>query len=184
MARKLHGHACGAARCMNEKPASGCSRGGFRFVVARPNAMAGKLYTRDGPGNGFRPFKWHNSVMRTPGLSVHAVAVAAVLLWIQRNGEIEAVRVETLAKHARCSKRSAQTGLAELRRAGLVEPVRRQGRKGHRLANGYRLCAEYASRLGAISAPSAPGLSAECAPHYPEEKGRDGEIFATVDWPE
>ena len=151
-----------------------------------------KLCTLDDSKQRFRPFDWMRDVTHTTSLSVHAVAVALSLLARQRQGEITAVRVETLAQDAHTSRRSALTALKELRTAGLLNANHRNSPRG-RLANGYRLTRNMAYErqneaipsahsAHGVSAHSALGGSAHSAPQ--DKENRRDEIYADLDWPE
>lgn len=113
----------------------------------------------------FRPFAWMRDATATEGMTGYEMAVVTALVLMQRNGKIEAAAAETIAAKAHVPLRTAERAVARLRKAGLIQVVKRYGRKG-RLANGYRLVetGADATRQRAGAGP-VPAHGADKCPH-------------------
>ena len=96
--------------------------------------------TENGAGNatGFRVFDWMRDVTVAGGLTGKGTAVAFALTTMQRKSKVDAALVETIANRAHLTKRSAERGLVELRKAGLVKVTGRYGRTGQ-IASAFTL---------------------------------------------
>lgn len=99
-----------------------------------PDDMASEPAT---PGK-FKPFAWMRDVTAAEGLTGDGTAVAFALFTMQRGGKIDAALAQTIGERAHLPLRSAERGIGQLRKAGLIEVVKRYGKKG-RAASGYRL---------------------------------------------
>ena len=86
----------------------------------------------------FRPFEWMSDVTVADGLTGKGTAVAFALTTMQRKGKVDAALMKTIAARAHTTLRSAERGIAELRKAGLVKVSGRYGGKG-RIASAFTL---------------------------------------------
>ena len=82
---------------------------------------------------------WFKDVEKSPKLTVHALAVAGVLRTATWGNKVDSLLVSTIAKRAHTSQRSVHRALRDLEAAGLVEVLRRTGKRGGQVSSGFML---------------------------------------------